>query len=177
MDAMEALLTRRSVRGFTEQPITDEQIEQILAAAMSGPSCRNCRDWQFLVVRDKEMLTRMADVNGPQAAMLKTAAVGIVICGDLERAWPSVKEYWVIDAAIAAQNLTLAAHALGIGSVWLGTYPQMERVTGQAELFGLPEHILPHSILALGYPDVEHRERIAKVRKQYEADKVHFEHW
>jgi nitroreductase len=71
----------------------------------------------------------------------------------MDRAFKPAPDYWIIDGAIAAQNMILAAHALGIGSVWLGTYPQMQRVKGQIELFDLPKSIIPHSIIAFGYPD------------------------
>ena len=79
----------------------------------------------------------------------------------------------MIDGAIAAQNMTLAAYALGIGSVWLGTWPQMDRVEQQRRLFGLPEHIIPHSILALGYPAKEDLSE----RDLFEAERVHYENW
>ena len=97
-----------------------------------------------------------------------------MICGDLERAFPPAKDYWVIDGAIAAQNMTLCADALGLGSVWLGTWPQMDRVEKQAALFNLPETIVPHSILALGYPAEENKE---PRESRYEENRVHFEKW
>ncbi len=173
MDAMENILTRRSVRRYTDRPISEETLHKLLTAAMSGPSCVNARDWSFLVVRDRETLNRMADANGRPAEPLRGAAAGILVCGDLERAFPRAKEYWVVDGAIAAENLCLAAHALGIGSVWLGTWPQMDRVQRQRELFQLPEHIVPHSLIALGYPAGEPEAR----GEIYEADRVHFERW
>lgn len=152
MEAIQAIMSRRSVREYAQRPISQEDMRTILAAAMSGPSCVNARDWQFLVVQDRDMLERMADANGRPAQPLRTAAAGILICGDLDRAFPPAKDYWVIDGAIAGQNICLAAHALGIGAVWLGTWPQMDRVRAQAELFALPEHVTPHSIIALGWP-------------------------
>ena len=120
------------------------------------------------------MLSRMADANGPYAAMLKKAAAGILICGDLERAFSPAKDYWVIDGAIAGQNITLAARALGIGSVWLGTWPQMGRVERQAELFGLPETVIPHSIIALGYS--KEIDNITP-KNSYDETCIHFETW
>lgn len=182
MEAMEAILTRKSIRNYSQAPISDEHIDMILRAGMSGPSCTNARDWAFLVARDKATLSRMADANGAPGAPLKRASLAILICGDLDRAFPPAKEYWVIDGAIAAQNMTLAAHSLGIGSVWLGTWPQMDRVERQRELFHLPESMIPHSILAMGYPadsdapDPEPR-RPVSAKPKWEPDRIHYETW
>lgn len=121
MDALQNLFNRRSVRDFTAQPIEEEKLHRILEAGMSGPCCVNARDWSFIVVTDHEKLLEMAEANGRPAQPLKKAAAAILICGDLERAFPPAKDYWVIDGAIAAQNMTLCADALGLGSVWLGT--------------------------------------------------------
>lgn len=172
MEALEAIFTRRSIRSYTDEPITDETMQLLLKAAMSGPSCVNARDWSFIIVRSREMLNKMADANGRPAEPLRSAAAAVMVCGDLNRSFPPAKDYWVIDGAIAAQNIVLAAHALGLGSVWLGTWPQKERVEAQAKLFGLPESIVPHSVIALGYPLKEPAERDV-----FEADRVHMEKW
>ena len=155
MDALEMIMTRRSIRNYTAQPISDEVLETILRAGMSGPSCTNARDWSFLVTRDPDILTKMADANGRPADPLRRAKLGILVLGDLKRAFKPAPDYWIIDGSIAAQNMILAAHALGIGSVWLGTYPQMERVEVQRNLFHLPDTVIPHSVIAFGYPDTE----------------------
>lgn len=174
MNAVDAIFTRRSTRKFTDQPIEKEKLHQILDAAMSGPSCVNARDWSFVVVTDKDKLQMMAAANGEPARPLKNAAVGILVCGDLERAFRFAKDYWIIDGAIATENICLCAHALGIGSVWLGTWPQMDRVQRQRELFALPDTIIPHSIIALGYP----AEDITAPREsRYEENRVHFNQW
>ena len=177
MEAIEALMTRKSDRKFTKQNIGDEDIKTILKAGMSGPSCTNARDWIFLVVKNRDTLNRMADANGKYAQPLRTANAGILVCGDLDRAYKSAKDYWIIDGAIAAQNMIIAAHALGIGSVWLGTYPQMDRVSKQAELFGLPETAIPHSIIAFGYPDESETAIYKRNKIDFEEDRVHYEKW
>lgn len=131
MNTLDAILTRRSCREFTDKPIKSETLHQLLEAAMSGPSCVNARDWAFVVVTDPEKLAQMADANGRPAEPLRKAAAGILVCGDLDRAFRFAKDYWVIDGAIAAQNICLTAQELGLGAVWLGTWPQMDRVEAQ----------------------------------------------
>jgi len=173
MDAIHAIMSRVSVRQYSDQEISEADLHTILEAGMSGPSCDNTRDWSFIVVRDQTTLEQMADGNGPYAAPLRTAKLGILICGDLHRAYKPAPDYWVIDGSIAAQNMILAAHALGIGSVWLGTWPEMERVHAQSRLFDLPEHIVPHSIIAFGYPAVP----LSGPHRSYDDTCVHMERW
>ena len=163
MDTLKALATRKSVREFTDEGLTFEDIKTILTAGMSGPTCENKRMWSFIVVRNKEKLGKLAVANGLDASPVRRAALGILVCGDLDRALPEAP----------AQNMGLAAHDLGIGSVWLGCWPSEDRVQEVKELFKLPEQIIPHSILALGYaaePDLTERDL-------YEGDRVHFDEW
>lgn len=174
MDSIQNILTRRSVRSFEQRPISKEDMRTILDAAMSGPTCANTRAWQFIVVEDRKTLNKMADANGIYAAPLRQAAAGILICGDLDKAFPLAKEYWVVDGAIAGQNISLAARALGIGSVWLGTWPQMDRVENQSKLFGLPETVVPHSVIALGY-SADTKDMSEK--NNYDETCVHWEQW
>lgn len=173
MDTIQAIKTRVSTRQYSDQEISEQDLQTILEAGMSGPSCVNSRDWSFIVVRDSETLNKMADANGRPAEPLRTAKLGILICGDLERAFSGAPDYWVVDGSIAAQNMILAAHALGIGSVWLGTWPQMNRVEKQAELFGLPETQIPHSIIVFGYPAAPSN----KEKLLFEENRVHYEKW
>ena len=173
MDAIQNIMSRISVRQYSDQEIDQETLRTILEAGMAGPSCVNARDWSFIVVRDREMLNKMADANGRPAEPLRNAKLGILVCGDLDRAFKGAPDYWIVDGSIAAQNMILAANALGIGSVWLGTWPQMNRVKAQAELFELPETQVPHSVIAFGYP----KEEASKEKLIWEADRVHYEKW
>ena len=173
MDTIQAIMSRVSVRQYSDREIPEEALRVILEAGMSGPSAVNARDWSFIVVRDPEMLNKMADANGRPAQPLRSANLGILVCGDTERAFQRAPDYWVVDGSIAAQNMILAAHALGIGSVWLGTWPQMDRVKAQTALFGLPDTQIPHSIIAFGYP----QEESTKEKQIWEPDRVHYEKW
>ena len=173
METLKAIATRKSIRRFLDKKVSDETVHKILAAGMSGPSATNARPWAFLVVTDTTMLERMADCNGKYAGPLRGAAFAVLVCGDTELFFKLAPEFWSIDAAIAAQNMILAAHDLGVGSVWLGTYPIESYVRAQAELFHLPRTIVPHSIIAFGYPE----DAVLQERNLYEADRVHFECW
>ena len=174
MDTLHNIFTRSSIRRFADRPIPEEVLHEILRAGMSGPTCVNARDWAFVLTTDKQKLTQMADANGSPAAPLKRAAAGILICGDLERAFQPAPDYWVVDGAIAGENMLLAARSLGVEGVWLGTWPQMDRVHRQAALFGLPDTVVPHSVLALGYPAEAPSD---EERNLYEEDRVHMGKW
>ncbi|MCD7927572.1 MAG: nitroreductase family protein [Oscillospiraceae bacterium] len=173
MDMIEQILMRRSVRTFQDRPLDEQTIHTLLEAGMSGPSAVNARDWSFLVVTNRDTLNRMADANGRPAEPLRAAALGILVCGDCKRTFSKAPDFWIVDCAIAAQNITLAAQALGLGSVWLGTWPHQDRVANQRALFSLPEDIAPHSILAIGYP----AETPKGVKTLWEEDRVHYEAW
>ena len=174
MDTVDVILNRRSVREFSSRKIEEDTLHDILAAGMSGPSCADTRDWSFLIIRDKKTLAAMAEANGPYASPLADADVGVLICGDLERSYPDARDYWVVDGSIAGQNMILAASSMGVGTVWLGTWPEMDRVERQRALFGLPKHIVPHSIIAFGYPA---HEDLSGYHMDYEDSRVHFEKW
>lgn len=172
---MEAIFERKSIRKYTAQPVEQEKINLILKAGMSGPTAVNARPWSFIVITDKEMLVKAADANGRAAQCLKEATLGILVCGDLSRAFSKAPEYWVVDCSIATQNMVLEAQSLGLGSVWLGTWPQEEKMNHQKELFNLPENIVPHSLLAIGYPNDE--ASVAKEKLIFEEDRVHYNKW
>ncbi len=176
MNGTDLIRNRRSIRSYSGKRISDEILHAILDAGMRGPSCTNAKDWCFLVVREKDTLNKMADANGRPADPLRGADVGILVCGDLNRAFKDAPDYWIIDTAIACQNIVLAASSYGIGSVWLGTYPQMERVDRQRELFNLPASVMPHSVIALGYPKNPTELELGS-RSKYEESQVHFEKW
>jgi len=116
---------------------------------MYAPSARNEQPWHFIVINNRELMNRIMKVH-PYASMLAEANVAILVCGDekLEKS----KGYWPVDCAAATQNLLLAAYSLGLGAVWLGVYPRKERQDGIREIFRLPAHVHPFSLISVGYP-------------------------
>ena len=169
MDTLEAIHTRRSIRKYRDEPVPDELVERILAAAMMAPSARNGQPWQFVVIRDRELLVEIPRFQ-PFAQMAAQAPLAILICGDLQL--EGSPGYWPIDCAAATQNLLLAAHDLGLGAVWTGVYPREERMNGFRRLLNLPDHVIPHSLVPLGYPG---ESRASESR--YRADRVHHNAW
>ena len=174
METINTILNRRSIRKYTDQPISETDIRTILTCGMSGPSAVNARDWSFIVVNDKEKLSDWADHSGRAGSIISQAAMAILVCIDGERNFKKAPDYCIINGAIAAQNMILAAADLGIGSVWLGIWPQEEKVLAQKEYFALPESITPHSIIAFGYPA---EDKSAIPHKDFEEDRVHYNKW
>ena len=169
MDALEAILTRRSIRKFLPKAVSRAEIEELLQAAMAAPSAGNAQPWLFLVITDKDQLARIPSIH-PYAAMCTEAAAAILVCGN-----PQVEKYagyWPLDCAAATQNLLLAARAGELGTVWCGVYPQEERVRAFREMFAVPEAVMPFALVALGHPGQPFASR-----DRYDAARVHWETW
>ena len=110
------IMTRTSIRAFTDQPVDEAIVEKILRAGMSAPTAVNRQPWAFVVVNEREQMERLREVH-PYAQMLKTAQLAIIVCGDMERALPGASQaYWIQDASAATENILLAAHGLGLGA-------------------------------------------------------------
>ena len=123
------VLSRRSIRRYTDQPVDDATVERLLRAAMAAPSAGNQQPWQFVVLRDRETLTAITEWH-PYAKMLPSAPVAIVVCGDPGDAKWAV--LWEQDCSACTENLLIEAELLGLGAVWLGVHPLEERVDGAA---------------------------------------------
>jgi nitroreductase len=169
MDTLEAIFSRRSIRAYTSQPVPDELIDKLLRAGMQAPSAGNQQAWQFVVLTHRPALNALAEVL-PYGKMLTSAPLGIVVCGDLPR--EKSKDYWVQDCSAATQNILLAAHALGLGAVWLGVYPRAPRVLDVRTTLGIPEGVIPLCAIAIGYP-AEQKERTDR----YDPGRVHHNSW
>jgi nitroreductase len=167
MDAMEAILSRRSIRKYVKKPVPEALVNELLDAAMSAPSGHHQRPWHFVVVTDHGVLDEVPRYHN-WSKMLPEAALGILVCGDVANS----DEFWVQDCSAATQNLLLAAHARGLGAVWLGIYPKPDLTPKTAKLFGLPENIVPLSLVSIGYPGEE------KPREShYDPARIHYNHW
>lgn len=166
---MDVIMSRRSIRKYTGEPVPDKMLKELLKAAMNAPSARNQQPWHFIVIRDKAVLEKITEFH-PYSQMLKEASAAIVVCGDEEL--ETSKGYWIQDCSAATQNILLAAHSKGLGAVWLGIYPRDERVTGLKGLLGIPTHVTPLSIVSIGYPAEE-----KGLVERYDEKRVHYERW
>lgn len=174
-EAFAPVFDRFSVRSYSDKPIPEHVKNTILRAAAAGPSAGNKRPWSFLVVDDRALLCKMAEAKGPTGAALRTAQFGVLACGDTTRPKENAKDMWVVDTAIALQNMTLTAWVLGVGSLWIGVWPNMDIVKRLHELFRLPEEIIPHSMMAFGYP-AEGAKR-GKINPYWDADRYRENDW
>ena len=148
----ENILTRASVRTYLDKPVDSAKIERLLRAGMAAPSAADKRPWHFVVVTDRELLDGLAKVN-PNAGFAKKAPLAIVVCGDMNKTLQGGgKDFWIQDVSAASENILLAAHAMGLGAVWTGTYPAPDRCKAVAEVLGLPKYLVPFNTIVIGYP-------------------------
>ncbi len=171
MDAVKCMLTRRSIRKYKDKEVSDKLIEKMLSCAMQVPSGVNEQAWEFIVVKDKELLAKIAKSNF-FASMVKKAPVVIISCINLKRESTWAKGLGLMDVSAATENLLLSAHALGMGGVWTAVHPNEDKVKKTREIFGLPEYVVPLAIVPIGYP----AEKV-KPLKRYDSKKVHYEKW
>ena len=169
--ALQFIFARRSVRKYQNKDIPEKMVKDLLEAAMAAPSAVAKDPWHFIVVRDAGMRKKVAE-GLPNGKMLMDSPVGIVVCGDMEKAHDRQISYLLQDCGAAIENLLVAVSALGLGAVWLGVHPREERITHVRAIFGLPENIVPVSVIAVGWPL---EKPVARTR--YNAGAVHEEKW
>lgn len=168
---LSAIFSRRSVRTYTTDEVNDSMITDILEAAMAAPSAVAKDPWEFIVVKDKSTLSKIAD-GLPNGKMLDNASAGIVVCGDIDKAHDHQESYMLQDCSAAIQNLLLAASSLGLGACWLGVHPRQERMVHMSRLFCLPDNIIPIAVVSIGVPST-----VPTPRTRYKDTKVHVEKW
>lgn len=167
MELQTVLQARRSIRKYTDEAVSKEDIDKLMHAAMSGPSACNKMPWEFYVVTDKAVLEKLR--NAAQYSKID-APLAIVVCGNLSRALPmQLAPYWIQDCSAATENILLAATDLGLGTVWCGIHPQKRAEKKVSEALGLTEKQIPLNIIYVGHPDEEQ-----KPRDQYNETCVHY---
>jgi len=169
VETLDTIHNRRSVRKYTDSPISEEKIEQILRAGMMAPSAGNQQPWHFIVIRDKNQLKEISERH-PYASFAKDAQVGIVVCGDLNL--ESHKGFWVQDCSACTQNMLLAIHDLSLGGVWISSYPVESRMKVFADVCKLRENVVPLAFIPIGYP----AQKISAVDR-FKKERVHINVW
>lgn len=144
---LETIKDRRSIRVYTDEPVSDEMIHELLECAMLAPSAKDGRPWRFIVVDDRAVLDALAECS-PYSRLLKKAPLCICVCG----VEGDVPGYYQQDCAAATMNILTAAQELGLGTCWMGISPREERMTAVRGVLGVPENVTPFCLISVGYP-------------------------
>jgi nitroreductase len=165
-ERLRIIFARRSIRQYTGEPVSEEDIISLLEAGMAAPSAANRKPWRFLVIDDRQMLQAIAAAP-PYGRTVPGAALAIVVCGD-----PAVSDWWLQDCSAATENILVAAAGLGLGAVWLGCHGRAEREQPIRQALGIPDEIGMASVLSIGHPAEE-----KEPRTQYDPAHVHRNCW
>lgn len=172
IDALSVIHSRKSVRQYTGQPVTKEELLVLLKAGMAAPTAVDRRPWAFVVVQDDATLAKLAE-GLPNSKMIVKAGAAIVVCGDLSKALTGKgQQFWVQDCSAATENILLAAEATGLGAVWTGMYPDEERVQYVQKVLGIPKDVIPLNVIAVGHPV-----GTEQPKEKFDPSNIHWEKW
>lgn len=162
---MDELIARRSIRSYKDTKINDEDIEYILTAAMYSPSARNTRPWEFIVVRNKDILDKLSKelIYG---RFISSAPLVIVPCFKTilnDYKWKD------IDLAMCSENILLAATKKGLGSCYIGIDPVKERIDIVKKILNIDDSLSPFAIITIGYKNEEKETPI-----RFEKNRIHY---
>lgn len=163
---LQTILSRRSIRRYTSEPVSREQIETLLTAAMAAPSGNNKRPWHLVVVQDEQQRQKLSQVHR-WARMIADAPLAIAVCAE-----PASTEFWIDDCSAATQNILIAAQAMGLGSVWIGIHQSPQYQQAVRQVLGLPPDLGVHCLIAIGHPAEE-----KPPYGEYDARRVHWDRY
>ncbi len=169
METLDAIHTRRSIRDYTGEKVSQDLVEKLLKAAMYAPSAMNYQPWHFVTMDKREILDDMFKIQS-HAEMLKKAQLGILVCGD--KKLEQNVGYLVQNCSAATQNILLAAHDMGLGAVWISVYPNNDVIEQMKNYFTIPDNVIPISLVSIGYP----AEQIPG-EDRYDITKIHNNRW
>ncbi len=162
---MSLTLKRKSIRKFLDSKVSEGEIEKLLMSAMQAPSATNQQPWEFVVVKNRDILAKLSKVS-KGAWPLKEAPLGIITLMREDCNRPVMAPQ---DMAAATQNILLQATELGMGGVWIGVYPREERIKEVREIAEIKEGLIPFSMVALGYPEDT---GISSIKYRYDPSRV-----
>lgn len=166
---MEEILARWSIRKYIAKPVSSNDVELLLRAAMSAPSAGNEQPWKFIVVDHRKVLRKLSNIDCNMKA-LETVPVGILVCGE-----PRLQKYsgfWVQDCAAVTQNILIGAQFLRLGTNWIGLYPIRHRIRKVRKLLALPRRIVPFAFVSIGYPA-----EIKEPSDRFDSRRIHSNSW
>jgi nitroreductase len=171
-ETIDTILDRKSVRKFTDTPISKQQLTTLARAAMAAPTAVNRQPWEIIIVTEKALLKKLGAAL-PHAKMTTGAAAAFVICGNMERTGEGLeRDFWVQDCSAASENLLIAASSMGLGAVWTAAFPFEERMAGVRQILGLPQDIVPLNVIPVGYG-------VAGIQShdKFDVNKLHWDGW
>ena len=167
MELEKVLLKRRSIRKFTNNEVSDDDIKKILYYAMTAPSACNKRPWEFYVIKNKDTLEKIKKVS---LFSRHNAPLAIVVAGNTNNSLPlALSNYWIQDCSSAISYMLLEITNLGLGAVWCGLHPQKTPVKRTKEILNLGNNIIPLGLILIGHPAEEKEEK-----PKYDETKVHY---
>lgn len=170
-DALTVIHNRKSVRHFTGQAVSREDLITMVKAGMTAPTAVNMQPWSFVIVTERKTLDALAE-KLPYAKMLDKAGAAIVVCAIPGKAFDGKTEFAIIDASCASENILLAVEALGLGAVWTAAYPDKDRINAVREILDIPGSAIPLNVIPVGYPTSED-----KPKDKFKQENIYWEKW
>jgi nitroreductase len=170
-DTLTVIHSRKSVSHFTGATVSTEDLDKIIRAGMAAPTAVNKQPWSFVVVTDKKKIDALA-AGLPNARGINKAGAVIVVCTEPEKANLKSKDFAIIDASLASENILLATEAMGLGGHWTASYPYEDKMKHVRTILGMPTNVIPLNVILIGVPTGED-----KPKDKYKKDKIHWEKW
>ena len=167
---MDAIFTRVSVRSFSDERVSEEDIEKMLRAGMQAPTAANKQPWQFVVVDDPQLLEQLGKTSPYSGAAAKAP---LAIVPTINETGSQMLQYSTLDLSACTENILLEAAALGLGGVWLCVYPEQDYIEHVRKTLGMPDTVTPFSLLAIGHP----KDEVPAQRSRYDTARIHRNKW
>ena len=170
-DTISVIHSRKSVKSFTGATISTENLNKIIRAGMAAPTAVNKQPWSFVVVTERKKLDALA-AGLPNARGIAKAGAVIIVCTEPEKANLHNKDFAIIDASLASENILLATEAMGLGGHWTASYPYEDKMKHVRTVLGIPTNVIPLNVILVGVPTGED-----KPKEKYQKDKIHWGKW
>ncbi|MBP7110618.1 MAG: nitroreductase family protein [Firmicutes bacterium] len=169
MEALQAILTRRSIRKYKKDPVDDSTIRKVLECGFAAPTAKNRKPLHYIVIKDRDVLSRLGSMH-MYAGMVEGSAFSILVCGDY--ALEDRRQFIDQDGGAACENMLVGANAMGLGGVWCGVPEGGEREDAIRKICRIPPGITPVALLAFGVPD-----EVKETPDRYDASRVREDVW